>query len=994
MKEMKDFSAYIKKIHEDGGNRAGLAKIIPPKEYKPRKGSYDDEKIFNMDITSPIRQEVSGESGLYQQLNLIDKKKMSVRAFKKLAEEKYPTPVHSTDEELERIFWKNIFTQPSIYGADVSGTLYDDDVEEFNLTRLKTILDDIRDDYGVTIQGVNTAYLYFGMWKTSFCWHTEDMDLYSINYLHHGQPKSWYTIPPEHGKRFERLATSFFPHSFRTCKAFLRHKTTLISPQILKKYSIPFSKCTQRVGEFMITFPYSYHSGYNHGFNIAEATNFALPYWIDFGKWATRCECSTESVQISMQIFVKKYQGLDRYLKWIQGKDVCEDPREPKHVAAAPKPTEYDLYLMGTHERIEEESDGTKKHNALQQNQSSNVKVKTKAAKKAYPNLPMTYQRLANYLAENGNDKNNIGLGQNQYGSQPSQLVPYGNLSDEMVRQNVARILNSTPEVDLSHVVRGKLPKKSATQDKARQKKKKKPKDTLVPSKDLLQVFPITFTHEKRFNRCIAAQPPHCSICQLLQPHPKDNEKIWGTKTEPDTSQQSEINGTSSTVVVSQSNESEPTEVEQPSAIDLSAVTAGPQVEEFKLPSSSSILLPRGVFNYDVDLTGTTSSTPNQSPVEIKEGDSGYGTDEKLEFLDVKLDSSELLQCVVCMLCVHRTCYGVQQVVEGGKDWICDRCSQDNRSSIFCELCPCRGGALKEHDGSWYHLTCALAEPNVKFIDIIKSIPSKFDLKTVCERKDCEYCHTKLPSKYIKGKLIQCSGIMIGKEHQGCNTVFHTTCGHRNGVKFELMDMHLTPNRHSQIAPVCTNCLAKIGPSEQVETPSRIGEESNELIPSGTLVVARSRDDCFYDGIIHSHKRTVFHDVFFPETNATENLIPSKHILDYDSSEPLLVGQAVRVRGVKGNVQAGKYKGSREVEEIWVSFGKSKSKLMEKVDRADIYLNIDQLPANLIANYREEYDLAADVQVKLEDGSGDEENLDHGSSPSNDTPPTEQSASL
>jgi jumonji domain-containing protein 2 len=79
----------------------------------------------------------------------------------------------------------------SLSGLDVSGSFYDKNQKIWNVNNLGTILDDLETEYGTKIEGVNTAYLYFGMWKATFAWHTEDMDLYSINYLHFGAPKQW-----------------------------------------------------------------------------------------------------------------------------------------------------------------------------------------------------------------------------------------------------------------------------------------------------------------------------------------------------------------------------------------------------------------------------------------------------------------------------------------------------------------------------------------------------------------------------------------------------------------------------------------------------------------------------------------------------------------------------------------------------------------------------------------------------------------------------------
>ena len=267
------------------------------------------------------------------------KRSMTLRQFKELAEsERYQTPKHFDYDDLERKYWKNVTYIAPLYAADVKGSLSDRNLDVWNIDRLDTILNYVNKDYGIEIDGVNTAYLYFGMWKSSFAWHTEDMDLYSINYLHFGAPKTWYAIPPAYGRRLEKLANRIFYENYQNCNAHLRHKMTLISPHVLRQNNIPFNRITQEAGEIMITFPYGYHAGFNHGFNGAESTNFASKRWIEYGKRASICHCRKDMVKISMETFVKRFQP-ERYENWLNGVDYGCHPEEPDKICPAPPPT-------------------------------------------------------------------------------------------------------------------------------------------------------------------------------------------------------------------------------------------------------------------------------------------------------------------------------------------------------------------------------------------------------------------------------------------------------------------------------------------------------------------------------------------------------------------------------------------------------------------------------------------------------------------------------
>ncbi|KAI8977854.1 hypothetical protein BD414DRAFT_157532 [Trametes punicea] len=204
-------------------------------------------------------------------------------------------------KELERRYWRNCgFGKPAWYGADMQGSLFTEETTSWNVAQLPSALSRLLPASSKGLPGVNTPYLYFGMWRATFAWHVEDMDLFSINYIHFGAPKFWYAMPQARANALEQTMRSLFPGAGKKCSQFLRHKSYLASPKVLSQSSCRPNYLVQKAGEFVITFPLGYHAGFNLGFNCAESVNFALESWIDIGRKAKACGCVNFSVRIDV----------------------------------------------------------------------------------------------------------------------------------------------------------------------------------------------------------------------------------------------------------------------------------------------------------------------------------------------------------------------------------------------------------------------------------------------------------------------------------------------------------------------------------------------------------------------------------------------------------------------------------------------------------------------------------------------------------------------
>uniref|UniRef100_A0A672JMB7 [histone H3]-trimethyl-L-lysine(4) demethylase n=1 Tax=Salarias fasciatus TaxID=181472 RepID=A0A672JMB7_SALFA len=238
-------------------------------------------------------------------------------------------PVHMVPTELvEKEFWRLVSTiEEDVtveYGADIASKEFGSGFpvknghfeitpedehylsSGWNLNNMPVLDGSVLTHITADICGMKLPWLYVGMCFSSFCWHIEDHWSYSINYLHWGEPKTWYGAPGYAAEHLESVMKKLAPELFESQPDLLHQLVTIMNPNTLMNNGIPIFRTNQCAGEFVITFPRAYHSGFNQGFNFAEAVNFCTMDWMPIGR-----SC------------VDHYRELSRYCVFSHDEMVC-----------------------------------------------------------------------------------------------------------------------------------------------------------------------------------------------------------------------------------------------------------------------------------------------------------------------------------------------------------------------------------------------------------------------------------------------------------------------------------------------------------------------------------------------------------------------------------------------------------------------------------------------------------------------------------------------
>ncbi|KAI4336265.1 hypothetical protein L6164_014811 [Bauhinia variegata] len=325
--EFQDPISYIFKIEKEA-SKYGICKIVPPVPPSPKKtaianlnrslaarAASSDSSNSKSQPTFTTRQQQIGfcprkprpvqrpvwQSGEYYTFQEFEAK---ARAFEKNYLKKCTRKGGLSPLEIETLYWKATVDKPfSVeYANDMPGSAFVSvngkkckeagegvtlGETAWNMRWVSRANGSLLRFMKEEIPGVTSPMVYVAMLFSWFAWHVEDHDLHSLNYLHMGAGKTWYGVPRDAAVAFEEVVRV---HGYGgeinplVTFAILGEKTTVMSPEVFISAGIPCCRLVQNAGEFVVTFPRAYHTGFSHGFNCGEAANIATPEWLRVAK--------------------------------------------------------------------------------------------------------------------------------------------------------------------------------------------------------------------------------------------------------------------------------------------------------------------------------------------------------------------------------------------------------------------------------------------------------------------------------------------------------------------------------------------------------------------------------------------------------------------------------------------------------------------------------------------------------------------------------------
>ncbi|KAJ7977229.1 Lysine-specific demethylase [Quillaja saponaria] len=100
--------------------------------------------------------------------------------------------------------------------------------------------------------------LRIGMCFSSLNWKVEEHHLYSLHYMHLGEPAIWHSVPGRFAVKFETARKKYLPYLLAEQLDMSDNLVRQLSPSVLKSEVIPVYRCSQYPGEFVLVFPELY----------------------------------------------------------------------------------------------------------------------------------------------------------------------------------------------------------------------------------------------------------------------------------------------------------------------------------------------------------------------------------------------------------------------------------------------------------------------------------------------------------------------------------------------------------------------------------------------------------------------------------------------------------------------------------------------------------------------------------------------------------------